>query len=460
MEQPSSHVLSDELLQSENFLLASVVRPLERLLESGCAIIQEKAVRELLTGLAYPCDDGKHWVASQRLLDGVTELGSSSQLVAAVLACDSRFRQPWLNLMAARFQEASELSDPLQLVERIHQLGAASEWVEASLPEASLGATPYSVIERELLGTQADSISALPILTRVLTTAYQWCLWRGQALSVIAPTALQGQRPDIDWVKGRLLPAPKASVKYNPYLLVSPSSSNASENNQSDKHDKHELDQQAFDQLSFDQLSFDQQGFDRLPLDAVKKRSDLALDWVLSSPWALLLAAITYEQDIWSSEGLGGLMLELPAGQSGFKPSLVQVLVLNKEGDEVLCGSLAQFVTRILAELSMALFPATISTQELDQQLGDVIELLIKRQVWQHRDGISGELDYYQINPQFADACYRMKGQRAFALYGKRLREAIRTQALRWRQEQGSLLSQTHLISISNTSAQFLKDVF
>ncbi len=445
MEQPSSHVLSNELLQSENFLLASVVRPLERLLESGCAIIQEKAVRELLTGLAYPCDDGKHWVASQRLLDGVTELGSSSQLVAAVLACDSRFRQPWLNLMAARCQEASELSDPLQLVERIHQLGAASEWVEASLAKASLSATPYSTIERELLGTQADSISALPILTRVLTTAYQLCLWRGQALPVIAPTALQGQRPDIDWVKGRLLPAPKASVKYNRYLLVSPSSSNASESNQS---------------VSYDQQPFDQQGFDSLPLDAVKKRSDLALDWVLGSPWALLLVAITYEQDIWSSEGLGGLLLELPAGQSGYKPSLVQVLVLNKEGDEVLCGSLAQFVIRILAELSMALFPAAVSTQELDQQLGDVIELLIKRQVWQHRDGISGELDYYQINPQFADACYRMKGQRAFALYGKKLREAIRTQALRWRQEQESLISQAHSTNTSNTSAQFLKDVF
>ncbi|EGQ8037367.1 hypothetical protein G5Y08_003649 [Vibrio parahaemolyticus] len=445
MEQPSSHVLSNELLQSENFLLASVVRPLERLLESGCAIIQEIAVRELLTGLAYPCDDGKHWVASQRLLDGVTELGSSSQLVAAVLACDSRFRQPWLNLMAARCQEASELSDPLQLVERIHQLGAASEWVEASLAKASLSATPYSTIERELLGTQADSISALPILTRVLTTAYQLCLWRGQALPVIAPTALQGQRPDIDWVKGRLLPAPKASVKYNRYLLVSPSSSNASESNQS---------------VSYDQQPFDQQGFDSLPLDAVKKRSDLALDWVLGSPWALLLVAITYEQDIWSSEGLGGLLLELPAGQSGYKPSLVQVLVLNKEGDEVLCGSLAQFVIRILAELSMALFPAAVSTQELDQQLGDVIELLIKRQVWQHRDGISGELDYYQINPQFADACYRMKGQRAFALYGKKLREAIRTQALRWRQEQESLISQAHSTNTSNTSAQFLKDVF
>ncbi|HCE4998507.1 hypothetical protein [Vibrio parahaemolyticus] len=445
MEQPSSHVLSDELLQSENFLLASVVRPLERLLESGCAIIQDRAVRELLTGLAYPCDDGKHWVASQRLLDGVNELGSSSQLVAAVLACDRRFRQPWLNLMAARCQEASELSDPLQLVERIHQLGAASEWVEASLAKASLNATRYSAIERELLGTQADSISAVPILTRVLTTAYQLCLWRGQALPVIASTALQGQRPDIDWVKGRLLPAPKASVKYNRYLLVSPSSSNASDSNQS---------------VSYDQQPFDQQGFDSLPLDAVKKRSDLALDWVLGSPWALLLAAITYEQDIWSSEGLGGLLLELPAGQSGYKPSLVQVLVLNKEGDEVLCGSLAQFVTRVLAELSMALFPAAVSTQELDQQLGDVIELLIKRQVWQHRDGISGELDYYQINPQFADACYRMKGQRAFALYGKRLREAIRTQALRWRQEQESLLSQTHLISTNDTSAQFLKDVF
>lgn len=440
MEQPSSQVLSDEMLQSENFLLASVVRPLERLLESGCAIIQEKSVRELLTGLAYPCDDGKHWLASQRLLDGVNSLGSSSQLVAAVLACDSQFRQPWLNVIAARCQEAAELSDPLQLVERIHQLGVASEWVEASLAEASLSTTPYSAIERELLGTQADSISAVPVLIRVLTMAYQLSLWRGEALPVVAPTALQGQRPDLDWVRGRLLQAPKANVKYNSYLLASLSESKASEANQLD--------------------GFDQFAFDSLPLDAVKARSDLALDWVLSSPWALLLAAITYEQDIWSSEGLGGLMLELPAGQNGLKPSLVQVLVLNREGDEVLCGSLAQFVGRILAELSMALFPAAINDIELDQQLGEVIELLVKRQIWQHRDGISGELDYYQINPQFADACYRMKGQRAFALYGKNLREAIRIQALRWRQEQGSLLSKVSATTITkNSPSKLLKDV-
>ncbi|MCV3262739.1 hypothetical protein OGZ01_06135 [Vibrio harveyi] len=201
MEQPSSHVLSDELLQSENFLLASVVA-VRAFVGKWLRHYSRQSRSRVAHWLGFnPCDDGKHWVASQRLLDGVTELGSSSQLVAAVLACDSQFRQPWLNLMAARCQEASELSDPLQLVERIHQLGAASEWVEASLAEASLSATPYSVIERELLGNQADSISALPILTRVLTTAYQLSLWRGQALPVIASTALQGQRPDIDWVK-------------------------------------------------------------------------------------------------------------------------------------------------------------------------------------------------------------------------------------------------------------------
>jgi hypothetical protein len=442
MTNPSSQIFNDELLLSENGLLASVVRPLERLLDSGCAIIQDKAVCELLKGLAYSCDDGKHWVASERLLTGVAELGSSSQLVAAVLACDSSFRQHWLNVIAARCKEAAELSDPLQLVERICQLGAASEWVEASLPEASLNATRYSDIERELLGMQADSIGAVPVLIRVLTMAHQLSLWRGEALPVLAPTALQGQRPDIDWVRGRLLPAPHILIKYNPYLLASLPFS------KSETASTHQLD------------GFNQPAFDSLPLDAVKARSDLALDWVLSSPWALLLTAITYEQDIWSSEGLGGLMLELPAGQNDLKPNLVQVLVLNREGDEVLCGSLAQFINRILTELSMALFPAAINSSELDQQLGEVIELLVKRQVWQHRDGISGELDYYQINPQFADACYRMKGQRAFALYGKNLREAIRTQALRWRQEQGSLLSKVSATTITkNSPSKFLKDV-
>lgn len=442
MTNPSSQIFNDELLQSENGLLASVVRPLARLLDNGCAIIQDKAVCELLQGLAYPCDDGKHWVASERLLTGVAELGSNSQLVAAVMACDSGFRQPWLNVMAARCQEAAELSDPLQLVERIHQLGEVSEWVEASLPKASQSATSYSAIERELLGTQADSIGAVPMLIRVLGMAHRLSEWREQPLPVLAPTALQGQRPDIDWVKGRLLPAPSKKVKFNPYLLASLSSSTSEA------------------PASSHFYGFNRQEFEKLPLDAVKARSDLALDWVLTSPWALLLTAISYEQDIWFSEGLGGLMLELPAGQNSLKPSLVQVLVLNREGDEVLCGTLAQFINRILVELSMALFPAAISTSELDQQLGEVIELLVRRQVWQHRDGVSGELDYYQINPQFADACYRMKGQRAFGLYGKNLREAIRTQALRWRQEQGSLLSQASTTGITTIGQdKFLKDV-
>ncbi|MFT6906242.1 MAG: hypothetical protein ACJAS1_002907 [Oleiphilaceae bacterium] len=438
MKSTSSQLFSAELLASENGLLVNVVKPLERLLDNGCAIIQDKAVCDLLQGLAYPCDDGKHWVASERLLNGVVELGSSSQLVAAIMACDSGFRQPWLNVMAARCQEAAQLSEPLQLVERIHQLGSASAWVEAALPNAALNPTCYSTIERELLDAPADSIGAVPVLVRVLAMAHRLSQLREQALPLLAPIALEGQRPDLDWVMGRLIPAPQHTKKFNPYMLTFLSSAKLGIPS------------------AILSKSFNQKQFDQLPLGAAKARSDLALDWVLTSPWALLLAAISYEQDIWSSEGLGGLMLELPAGQNGLKPSLVQVLVLNNEGDEVLCGSLAQFVRRILAELSMALFPADISDNELDQQLGRVIELLIRRQVWQHRDGISGELDYYQISPQFADACYRMKGQRAFALYGKNLREAIRTQALRWRQEQQSLVSPT---SPAGTSARLLKDI-
>ncbi|MBB1445281.1 hypothetical protein [Pseudoalteromonas sp. SG43-3] len=446
MTTPSSQIFSAELLLNGSDLLTKLVKPLERLLANGCAIIQDKALCDLLQGLAYPCDDGKHWVASEQLLTGIAELGSSSQLIAAVMACDSHFRQPWLNIMAARCKEAAELSDSLQLVERVHQLGEASDWVVAALPNASLNATNYSAIEREMLGTQAESISAVPVLTRVLAMANQLSQWRSQTLPLLAPTSPNGQRPDIDWVTGRLLPTPKTTLKLTPYLLAAL------------------LSKSAENLSAVESTTFNQKQFDQLPHDDAKTRSDVALDWVLTSPWAFLLAAISYEQDIWASEGLGGFILELPAGQNSVKPSLVQVLVLNREGDEVLCGSLAQFIRRILAELSMAIFPAAIGDNELEQQLGEVIELLIKRQVWQHRDGASGELDYYQINPQFADACYRMKGQRAFALYGKKLREAIRTQALRWRQEQQSLVNQASTTDVttnytSSRPVKFLKDV-
>lgn len=429
MQTPSSSVFSVELLASENGLLSSVVRPLERLLNHGCAIIEDKAVCALLQGLAYPCDDGRHWVVSERLLEGVAELGNTAQMVAALLATDSDFRQPWLILVAARCQEAAQLRDSLQLVERINQLGAASEWVERYLSQSSLQPTSYSNLERELFGSPAEQIGSLASLIRVLAKSHQLCLWQQSSLSTLARVTLKDKRPDLDWISGRLLPAPEEEIKYSPYLL----------------HD-----------FSADHPNggFAQDRFEALPLDAERSRTELVLDWVLNSPWAFLLAAISYEQDIWASEGVAGIQLELPAGQNALKPTLVQVLVLNQYGDEVLCGSLAEFIRRILRELSMTLFPAALSDHQLNQQLSSVIELLSRREVWQRRDGVGNELDTYQITPQFADACYRMKGQRVFALYGKAVRAVIRTQALRWRQEQQLKTNQ------SVTSARLQKDSY
>lgn len=411
MNPSSPALLSAAVLNDEQALLTQIVRPLERLLANGCAIIADKSLRHMLQGLAYPCDDGRHWLASQRLLQGVAELGSDAQMVAALLATDAQFHQPWLAMLAARCQEAAKLSDPLQLVDRISQLDGASEWVESALSKASLSTTSYPQLERELFGATAEQITTLPSLIRVVAMAHKLSLWQKAPLAELKPVSLNSGRPDLDWVAGRLLPTSECEVKYSPYLL-------------------HEL------SLTQPGNRFVEADFLALPIDAHKQRADMALDWVLSSPWALLLTAIMYEQDIWASEGQSGLVLELPAGQNPYKPSLVNVLVLNQYGDEVLCGSFAQFITRILTELSMTLFPAVVSDNALNRQLGEVIERLMRRQVWQHRDGVGGDLDSYKIAPHFADACYRMKGQRAFALYGKTLRSAIRTQATRWRQEQ------------------------
>ncbi|MCG7584797.1 hypothetical protein [Photobacterium sp. OFAV2-7] len=403
-------------LRSSSALFSVVIKPLQRLLEHGSCLVNDPSLVALLTGIAHPCDDGRHWVISQRVLQLRQQLDDNAQLVAAILATDGRFRQQWIAIMAARCKEAAQLSDQLQLVERIIQLGGASDWVEQALDRSALEASSYPDIERELLGMTAEQVGAMPVLIRVLNVASQLSQWQQHSLSTLSAMSLDSERPDLDWVAGRLLSEPGSQTSQIRYLL--PGSL----------------------------AKFEQHQFEAIPRGEEKRRSEKVLPWVLASPWAFLLTAITYVQDIWQSEGLGGLLLELPEGQNPIRPHCIQVLILNRHGDEVRCGSLAEFIRRVLAHLSMGLFPGQMSDNELNAALAPVIELLLARQIWRYRDGLSGQLGSYQITTQFADACYRMVGQRAFALRGKNVREAIRTQALQWRREkQGQSTTNTAL---------------
>lgn len=388
--------------------LESLIKPLSQLLEKGSCLAGNEALSPILKGLAHPCANGNNWVISQRLLSVRQQLNSDAELVAAILATDATLRDAWCSLMAARCREAGELKDPQVLIRLVSQLNGAADSVVASLTQdatPTLQPTAYVAIERQLLGASAEQNQITPVLTRVLAAASMMYQWQQQPLPAIDKVRDDGSRPDINWCRGRLIQQPGQKASEFQYLLNGTGAVSVP--------------------AKFNQLSEKQQSLE-------------VMDWVLANPWAYLLALILYEQNVWQVEAAGGLLLELPAGQSPQNPSEVQVLVANSDGDELLCGHLGEYVRKILSSLNMAIFPASIADNELNAGLARVIGHLLSLKVWRYVEGLSGEQGYYQIHPDFSDACYGRKGQPSFSRYARPLRQAIRTQAIQWRSDRRS----------------------
>jgi hypothetical protein len=378
------------------------IKALEKLITQGSCPAKTGALDALLSGLAHPCAKGRNWVISQRLLQVRQQLNSDQELMAAMLATEPELRLAWCRLMAARSQEAGELSDPLALVRLVSQLNGAADWVEAAFDQASLEATGFAESERSLLGVSAEQSQATPVLARVLSVSSQLTAWQSQPLPDIAAVNTDGTRPDINWCSGRLLQRPGEKASEFQYLLSG---------------------------CARGSLAADVSLLDK------KQRTLAVMDWVLANPWAYLLALVVYEQNIWQVESAGGLLLELPAGQSPQQPSEVQVLVANAAGDELYCGHLGTYVSKVLSRLNMGVFPAGCSDAQMNAGLAVVISDLLANRVWRYTDGLSGEQGYYQIHPDFSDACYGLKGQPSFSRYARQLRQAIRSQAVQWRND-------------------------
>lgn len=402
--------------------LESLIKPLAQLLDKGSCLASNKALNPILTGLAHPCANGNSWVVSQRLLLVRQQLNSDAELVAALLATDSTLGKAWSGLLAARCREAGELNDSQVLIRLISQLKGAAAWVVACLEQEntpSLQPTEFVALERQLLGASAQQNQVTPALTRVLAAAYRLHQWQQQALPAIEPVTQDGSRPDINWCRGRLLVQPGKKASEFQFLLS---------------------------------------GTSALPLPAQleplgnKDQSLAAMQWVLAHPWAYLLALILYEQNVWQVEASGGLLLELPSGQSPQNPSEVQVLVANSDGDELLCGHLAEYLRKILSSLNMAIFPASLADSELNAGLARIIGQLLSLKVWRYVEGLTGEQGYYQIHPDFSDACYGRMGQPSFSRYARPLRKAIRSQAVQWRSDRQSL-GGTHAPKVDASAA-------
>lgn len=407
--------------------LEILIKPLTQLLDKGSCPASNEALNQYLSGMAHPCANGKNWVISQRLLLVRQQLDSDEELIAALLVTDATLRDAWCQLMAARCREAGQLSDSQLLIRLVNQLNGAAEWVVSFLETSSAGSTlqptSFVALERRLLNGTAEQNQITPTLTRVLAAASRLCQWHQQPLAAIGAVNEFGARPDINWCGGRLILKPGDKAREFQYLLSGIGAKSEPSN--------------------LNQLNG-------------KQQSLTVLDWVLAQPWAYLLALIVYEQNVWQVEGAGGLLLELPAGQSAQQPVEVQVLVVNREGDELVCGNLGELVFKILSSLNMAIFPAGLTTAELNAGLARVIGQLLNLKVWRYVESLTGEEGYYQIHPDFSDVCYGRKGQPSFSRHARHLRQAIRSQLVQWHNDRQSL---GRLQSVSNnTHKQYRSD--
>lgn len=399
--------------------LSALIPRLRALLATGftAAIANERDGSVLLRYLVHPLEaesagdrgDGKGannsagWIISQRLLAVRPILASDAELLCALLAQQMDVRAAWLTIAAARCKEAGQMAaqenNSAPLVELISGLGPAAAWVEAALESALLTASPYVAIERELLGMSFEQAAATPALVRILAVAAQLAAFQ-DALPRLPKVDASGIQAQLNWVKGRLLALP--------FVLEASTHDQKSETGAAKAAEKVLL-----------------QG----GIAPVIPDDQAVMRWVLSQPWALLLAMLAFAQDAWRAENRGGLLLELPAGQNAFAPAEIAVTVLGSGGDEVRCGTLGDLLLGMLARLGVTCFPGQPTAAELNAQLSQLVGLLLKHSVWRYHDGASSQLGQYQIHPQFSDQCYSLPASRVFNRTGKLLWQSARLAA-------------------------------
>ncbi|CCN27809.1 conserved hypothetical protein [Klebsiella pneumoniae subsp. pneumoniae Ecl8] len=330
------------------------------------------------------------------LLDAFNDLSQSGEWQLALLGLNPDVRQHWINLAAARCQEAGTMSDTMVLVKLIQQLGNASEWVLAQLESTAttpqIIAGPLAQTERDLLGHSLNDNAAIPALCRILRTSHTLFTVSEQneppaPIQVVDVTAKQLTN---NWCSGRLLALPNTLL------------------------DEHDLNPNA------DWLLVSRSGHDNVPLTEL----------FAQQPWLFLLSLIIFVQDAWVAEQRGGLLLTLPVGQNAFAPGQINVAVQGLEGDEVSLGSLAEFIVLLLGELNITLYPAldanTESINRLNRVLSSLIAELLAQKIWQFTEAGRGESGQYRIHTSFSDACYSLPLAPLFGYKSQTLQRTIK----------------------------------
>ncbi|EHQ9000337.1 hypothetical protein KI089_002519 [Escherichia coli] len=330
------------------------------------------------------------------LLDAFNDLSQSGEWQLALLGLNPDVRQHWINLAAARCQEAGTMSDTMVLVKLIQQLGNASEWVLAQLESTAttpqIIAGPLAQTERDLLGHSLNDNAAIPALCRILRTSYTLFTVseQNEPPAPIQAVDVTAKQLTNNWCSGRLLALPNTLL------------------------DEHNLKPNA------DWLLVSRSGHDNMPLTEL----------FAQQPWLFLLSLIIFVQDAWAAEQRGGLLLTLPAGQNAFAPGQINVAVQGIEGDEVSLGSLAEFLVLLLGELNIPLYPAldanTESINRLNRVLSSFIAELLAKKIWQFTEAGCGEAGQYRIHTSFSDACYSLPLAPLFGYKSQTLQRTIK----------------------------------
>ncbi|EIY5872551.1 hypothetical protein OPZ85_RS11445 [Escherichia coli] len=330
------------------------------------------------------------------LLDAFNDLSQSGEWQLALLGLNPDVRQHWINLAAARCQEAGTMSDTMVLVKLIQQLGNAGEWVLAQLESTAttpqIIAGPLAQTERDLLGHSLNDNAAIPALCRILRTSYTLFTVseQNEPPAPIQAVDVTAKQLTNNWCSGRLLALPNTLL------------------------DEHNLKPNA------DWLLVSRSGHDNMPLTEL----------FAQQPWLFLLSLIIFVQDAWAAEQRGGLLLTLPAGQNAFAPGQINVAVQGIEGDEVSLGSLAEFLVLLLGELNIPLYPAldanTESINRLNRVLSSFIAELLAKKIWQFTEAGRGEAGQYRIHTSFSDACYSLPLAPLFGYKSQTLQRTIK----------------------------------
>lgn len=372
-------------------LLIHLVDDLKALLDQGEVTSQVLRSHSSLWDADLWSDDGRRLVATSELISLTNALPTYAEALPMILSLIPELRIMWLGVVLGRLHETGKRNDVSSLCAIITTSGPLATELLAAHP--SLTPTPFGELEQMVLPAAAHEAQAFPILLRVLAaTAYSARLITTSSKPI---TNINWSDPSSAWCPGRLIRLP-AAEETNPASAVLIGALNDSTGG-----------------------------------------SD-SMRWVLQRPWAFLLGQIVFTKEAWEAERISGnLALELDQAYLTLfqHPPRVEVVVTLPSGEEIRCGSLAEFVLQVLAQLGVTIFAHRVSPTMLEGRLAAVVEALLRHAVWRFDHGTGGKRPGYAIHPSFSDACYRALGSRAFYRLGSPITATIRRVAETWARE-------------------------